>query len=144
MSNRQYITAYEKTKFSVHSVKSSHQIIRELMSQLSNYLQKVVIDINDYSRDTGKLKNTIQKEVALKKSKNMSKCLSIIYGLQTSLDFDKAPEIAGNLFQIYEFVRQKVIKGFTNKDAVGVNQAYEVINEILSGWKDMSIQEGTS
>ena len=144
MSNRQFITAYEKTKFSVHSVKSSHQIIRELMSQLSNYLQKVVIDINDYTKDRGKLKNTIQKEVALKKSKNMSKCLSIIYGLQTSLDFDKAPEIAGNLFQIYEFVRLKVIKGFTNKDADGVNQAYEVINEILSGWKDMSTKERIS
>ena len=73
----------------------------------------------------------------------MSKCLSIIYGLQTSLDFDKAPEIASNLFQLYEFVRHKVIKGFSTKDAAGVIQSSEIIGEILNGWKDISNQERT-
>ena len=74
----------------------------------------------------------------------MSKCLTIIYGLQTSLDFDNAPDIAGNLFQLYEFARQQVIKGFTNKDAGGVQQALEIIKEILNGWKDISVQVRTS
>ena len=143
MSYKEYITAYEKTKFSEHSVKSSHDVVRELMFQLSNYLKKVVIDINDNSNETAKFQNFSKKEIALKKSKNMSKCLSIIYGLQTSLDFDKAPEIASNLFQLYEFVRHKVIKGFSTKDAAGVIQASEIISEILNGWKDISNQERT-
>ena len=108
------------------------------MFQLSNYLQKIAIDINDYSTSPAKSQNTSKKEKALKKSRNMSKCLSIIYGLQTALDFDKAPEIAENLFQLYEFVRQKVIKGFSDKDAAGISQASEIILEILSGWNDIS------
>lgn len=138
MNYKEYITAYEKTKFSAHSNTSSHEIIRELMFQLSNYLQKIAIDINDYSTSSTKSQNTSKKEKALKKSRNMSKCLSIIYGLQTALDFDKAPEIAENLFQLYEFVRQQVIKGFSSKDAAGITQASEIILEILSGWKDIS------
>ena len=144
MTNREYITAYQKTNFSTHSVKSSHEIIRELMFQLSNSLQKVVIDINEPRSDQAEHKYISKKEVALKKSKNMSKCLTIIYGLQTSLDFDNAPDIAGNLFQLYEFARQQVIKGFTNKDATGVQQALEIIIEILNGWKDISVQVRTS
>ena len=140
MNTKEYIKAYQKTKFSSNSVKSSHEIIRELMFQLSNSLQKVVIDINEYSSDQTENKYISKKEVALKKSKNMSKCLTIIYGLQTSLDFDNAPDIAGNLFQLYEFARQQVIKGFTNKDASGVQQALEIIREILNGWKDISVQ----
>ena len=143
MTNKEYITAYQKTKFSTNSVKSSHEIIRELMFQLSNSLQKFVIDINEYSGDPTE-HNSSKKEVALKKSKNMSKCLTIIYGLQTCLDFDNAPDIAGNLFQLYEFARQQVIKGFTSKDATGVQQALEIIREILNGWKDMSVQVRTS
>ena len=138
MSYKEYITAYEKTKFSTLSNTSSHEIVRELMFQLSNYLQKIAIDINDYSTSPAKFQNTSKKEKALKKSRNMSKCLSIIYGLQTALDFDKAPEIAENLFQLYEFVRQQVIKGFSSKDAAGITQASEIILEILSGWKDIS------
>ena len=51
MTNKEYITAYQKTKFSTNSVKSSHEIIRELMFQLSNSLQKIIIDINEYSSD---------------------------------------------------------------------------------------------
>ena len=144
MTNREYITAYQKTNFSTNSVKSSHEIIRELMFQLSNSLQKVVIDINEPRSDQAEHKYISKKEVALKKSKNMSKCLTIIYGLQTSLDFDNAPDIAGNLFQLYEFARQQVIKGFTNKDATGVQQALEIIREILNGWKDISVQVRTS
>ena len=144
MTNKEYITAYQKTKFSTNSVKSSHEIIRELMFQLSNSLQKIIIDINEYSSDQTEKKYISKKEIALKKSKNMSKCLTIIYGLQTSLDFDNAPDIAGNLFQLYEFARQQVIKGFTNKNAGGVQQALEIIIEILNGWKDISAQVRTS
>ena len=57
------------------------------MFQLSNYLQKVVVDINDNSQDPRKLKNTLTKEIALKKSKNMSKCLSLIYGFTNKFRF---------------------------------------------------------
>ena len=53
----------------------------------------------------------------------------------------KSPEIAGNLFQLYEFARQQVIKGFTQKDSVGVKQAMEVIREILNGWKEIPFEE---
>ena len=144
MTNKEYITAYQKTKFSTNSVKSSHEIIRELMFQLSNSLQKIIIDINEYSSDQTEKQYISKKEMALKKSKNMSKCLTIIYGLQTSLDFDNAPDIAGNLFQLYEFARQQVIKGFTNKNAGGVQQALEIIIEILNGWKDISVEVRTS
>ena len=51
MTNREYITAYQKTNFSTNSVKSSHEVIRELMFQLSNSLQKIIIDINESSID---------------------------------------------------------------------------------------------
>ena len=144
MTNKEYITAYQKTKFSTNSVKSSHEVIRELMFQLSNSLQKIIIDINEYPSDQTKNQYMSKKELALKKSKNMSKCLTIIYGLQTSLDFDNAPDIAGNLFQLYEFARQQVIKGFTKKDAGGVQQALAIIREILNGWKDISVEVRTS
>ena len=141
MTNQNHIKAYKKTEISTNSIKSSHEIIRALMFQLSNSLEKVVIDINENNNETLKYSNSSKKERALKKSKNMSKCLTIIYGLQTCLDFDKAPQIAGNLFQLYEFARQQVIKGFTKKDATGVNQAVDIIKEILSGWKNISVEE---
>ena len=141
MANNSYINAYKKAENSMNSVKSSHEIIRELMFRLANSMDKIVIDINEHSNNKFDYKNISKKELALNKSKNMSKSLSIIYGLQTCLDFDKSPEIAGNLFQLYEFARQKVISSFTKKDADGINQAITVIREILAGWQSIPLEE---
>ena len=141
MSNKNYIDAYKKSSNSMNSVKSSHEIIRELMFHLANSMDKIVLDINEYKNNEFDSKNISKKELALKKSKNMSKSLSIIYGLQTCLDFDKAPEIAGNLFQLYEFARQKVISSLTKKDTDGLNQAITVIREILDGWQNIAIED---
>ena len=141
MANNSYINAYKKAENSMNSVKSSHEIIRELMFRLANSMDKIVIDINEHSNNKYDYKNISKKELALNKSKNMSKSLSIIYGLQTCLDFDKSPEIAGNLFQLYEFARQKVISSFTKKDADGINQAITVIREILAGWQSIPLEE---
>ena len=141
MINNSYINAYKKAENSMNSVKSSHEIIRELMFRLANSMDKIVIDINEHSNNKFDYKNISKKELALNKSKNMTKSLTIIYGLQTCLDFDKSPEIAGNLFQLYEFARQKVISSFTKKDADGINQAITVIREILAGWQSIPLEE---
>ena len=147
MTNNQYINAYKKTLQSSSSVTSSHEIVRTLMKELVNSMQKIVLDIQDEvkrKQNQISIDKNLEEKTARHKSKNVTKSLSIIYGLQTCLDFEKAPEIAINLFQLYEFVRQQVIKGFTRKDANVVLHASEIVGEILSGWKDMPTQEGVS
>ena len=140
MTNNEYIKAYQKTQQSTNTVTSSHEIVRTLMKELVNSMQKLVLDIqNDRARkvdkftaDTGQHDKIIQK-----KSKNLSKSLSIIYGLQTSLDFDKALEIANNLFQLYEYCRQEIIKGFSQKIEDGIIKAIDIIKQIMEGWEEI-------
>ena len=140
MTNNEYIQAYKKTQQSTNTVTSSHEIVRTLMKELVNSMQKLVLDIQDdrarkadkFTADTGQHDKIIQK-----KSKNLSKSLSIIYGLQTSLDFDKALEIANNLFQLYEYCRQEIIKGFSQKIEDGIIKAIDIIKQIMEGWEEI-------
>mgnify|MGYP001278140242 FL=1 len=140
MTNNEYIKAYQKTQQSTNTVTSSHEIVRTLMKELVNSMQKLVLDIQDdrarkadkFIADTGQNDKIIQK-----KSKNLSKSLSIIYGLQTSLDFDKALEIANNLFQLYEYCRQEIIKGFSQKIEDGIIKAIDIIKQIMEGWEEI-------
>ena len=141
MTNKNYIDSYKKASNSMDLVKSSHDIIRELMTHLVNSMNRIVIDIQELKSNNFESKNLSKKDFALKKSKNMTKSLSIIYGLQTCLDFDKAPEIAGNLFQLYEFARKKIISSLTTKNPEGINQAISVIKEILDGWQNIPLEE---
>ena len=140
MTNNEYINAYKKTQQSTNTVTSSHEIVRTLMKELVNSMQKIVLDIQD-DRSKKVDKFTIDKaqeeKITQNKSKNLSKSLSIIYGLQTSLDFDKALEIANNLFQLYEYCRQEIIKGFSQKIEEGIIKAIEVIKQIMEGWEEI-------
>ena len=140
MTNNEYINAYKKTQQSSNTETSSHEIVRTLMKELVNSMQKIVLDIQDDR--TNKIdKFTIDKsqeeKITQNKSKNLSKSLSIIYGLQTSLDFDKALEIANNLFQLYEYCRQEIIKGFSQKIEDGIIKAIDIIKQIMEGWEEI-------
>ena len=140
MTNNEYIKAYQKTQQSTNTVTSSHEIVRTLMKELVNSMQKLVLDIqDDRTRKEDKfIADTSYDEKNTKnKSKNLSKSLSIIYGLQTSLDFDKALEIANNLFQLYEYCRQEIIKGFSQKIEDGILKAIDIIKQIMEGWEEI-------
>lgn len=76
------------------------------------------------------------------KSKHFSRSLSIIYALQSSLDFEKGGDIANNLFQLYEFGRVKLIEDLGKGVANGSPQAIEVIASIRDAWEEMGKQVG--
>ena len=144
MINSQYIDAYKKTQQSSNSVTSSHEIVRMLMKELINSMQKVVLDIQDdrkRKQDHFSVDKDYTEKNVHQKSKNLTKSLSIIYGLQTSLDFDKALEIANNLFQLYEYCRQEIIRGFSQKIENGIIKAIEVIKQIMEGWEEIPSSE---
>ena len=140
MTNNHYIDAYKKTQQSSNAVTSSHEIVRTLMKELVNSMQKIVLDIQDArsrKKDQLYVDKAYEEKNARHKSKNLSKALSIIYGLQTSLDFDKALEIANNLFQLYEYCRHTIITGFSQKIEDGIVKAIDVIKQIMEGWEEI-------
>ena len=144
MTYNQYINAYKKTQQSSSAVSSSHEIVRTLMKELVNSMQKIVLDIQDTrirKQDQFFVNKVFEEKNALHKSKNLSKSLSIIYGLQTSLDFDKALEIANNLFQLYEYCRYEIIKGFSHQIEDGITKAIDVVKQIMEGWEKLPSSE---
>ena len=63
-----------------------------------------------------------------------SKCLTAIYILQTSLDFEKGASIADKLFKLYEYVKYQVIANSKSEEDTDIAQAVSVISEIHDSW----------
>jgi flagellar protein FliS len=64
-----------------------------------------------------------------------SKCLTAIYILQSSLDFEKGKSIAENLFLLYDYVKDQVLANSKREASANINQAIFVITEIRKSWK---------
>ena len=106
-----------------------HLIVMTMLDALVKSMQIFVDNID--------LKNGGNAEM---KSKHFSRAISIIYGLQSSLDFEKGGDIANNLFQLYEYGRVKLIEDLANGVASDTPQAIEVIASIRDAWEEMGKQ----
>ena len=106
-----------------------HLIVMTMLDALVKSMQIFVDNID--------LKNGGNAEM---KSKHFSRAISIIYGLQSSLDFEKGGDIANNLFQLYEYGRVKLIEDLGKGVANDTPQAIEVIASIRDAWEEMGKQ----
>jgi len=104
---------------------SPHKIIEEVLKDLKKNMETLA-----YSLDHEPVISSI-------KSNSFSKSLTAIYILQSSLNFEEGEEIAENLYNIYEFCKDGIMKGFSKKDSKLVYEAIPPIEEILEGWQQI-------
>ena len=107
------------------STTDPHKIIQEILIELKKNMETLA-----YSLDH-------EPTISSLKSSSFSKSLTAIYILQSSLDFEKGGEIAENLFDLYEFCKSSIMKGFTKKDSKLIYDAIPPVDEILDAWKQI-------
>ena len=118
--------------------KSDHQTVAEsndpmaivalLFDELIRAMQDFVIQSH---KDNGK------KEV---RSRQFSRSLTIIYALQSSLNFEEGGDIANNLFRVYEYARQQLLQDWKNKATDGTEKAIAALDDIREAWHQISRQ----
>ena len=100
-----------------------HQIVLTLLDALLKSMQIFTDNLD--------LKNGGDAEL---KSKHFARALTIIYAMQSSLDFEKGGEIANNLFQLYEYARQKLISDLGKGVVTDTPSAIAALREIRDAW----------
>ena len=69
------------------------------------------------------------------KNKHFTKALTAIYSLQISLNFDQGGNISIQLFQLYEYCRKQLIKGFAKNVVDGIEKGANAIKDIAEAWQ---------
>ncbi|MDH5517313.1 MAG: flagellar export chaperone FliS [Gammaproteobacteria bacterium] len=75
----------------------------------------------------------LQKNIA-KKGEDVSKAITIIDGLVTSLDMEKGGEIAENLFSLYDYMQRKLLEANMSNNMDLLDEVAALLNEIKAGW----------
>lgn len=136
-SNSNILNIYKKVIKSGDLQKNPHEIVRLVLTELSRTMKMISDDIE--KKKVFVLKEGSSDLINIQKSisKNVSRSLTTIYSLQTSLDFDKGGKIATGLFQIYEYCRLQIIQGFSKSINSGIIKAKNALDQILSAWSIM-------
>jgi len=139
-TNSSVLDVYKKVVKSGDLQKNPYEVVKLILQELSRTMQILSEDIEkkkqlDIKQKSGDLLS-LQKSI----SKNVTRSLTTIYSLQTSLDFDKGGKIATGLFQLYEYCRVQIISGFTKSINDGIIKAKKALDQILSAWNNMQIK----
>ena len=72
-----------------------------------------------------------------RKSDHLTRSLTILYGLQSCLNFDEGGEIADNLFRLYEYARVQLLNSLQTGETDGTKVAISAVSEIREAWSIM-------
>jgi flagellar protein FliS len=89
---------------------------------------------------TNKAKYFMTEKKIEQKGQHISWAISIINGLQASLDIPKGGEIAANLNDLYEYCTHTLIQANANNDLNKLDSVLKVMNEIREGWNGIREQ----
>jgi flagellar protein FliS len=118
--------AYKQAEnIGLSEVTNPHEIIQTLFKELIKSMSLFERSLSD--------NNMLES-----RSSSFAKSLTIIYSLQTSLDFEKGGEISNNLFRIYEYSRQQLISDLKNGEPKGVPNAITIVKEIADAWNQIA------
>ncbi|MBZ9647952.1 flagellar protein FliS [Sphingobium sp. 3R8] len=73
----------------------------------------------------------------IKVSDKQARAMSILFALESSLDFDKGGDISVGLAQIYREARRLLLVGAKERSAEPVDQAHAIIAEIAEAWNQI-------
>ena len=135
------LNVYKKVEKAGDSIKSPYEIIKVILNELQRNIHLMILEIDKKKAFTISRKFKDVKSCQKSISKYVVKCLTTIYSLQTSLDFEKGGTIATNLFQLYEFCRTQVIDSFGSSDNKGLKKSYDALTQIITAWETMETQK---
>jgi flagellar protein FliS len=77
--------------------------------------------------------NILRKEIA-QKGENIGKAITIVGGLQASLDKEKGGELAENLNSLYDYMAQRLLMANIQSDDAILDEVAGLMLEIKAGW----------
>ncbi|WP_293445183.1 flagellar export chaperone FliS [Persephonella sp.] len=111
--------AYVKSS---ESVETKEELLIKVFEEILSLL-----NISIYAIEEGDIKT---------KAENLTKVTDAVAVLQASLDMEKGGEIAKNLYSIYEFCLEELIKANATNDKEKIKQIIEVLTPIYEGFKE--------
>jgi len=76
------------------------------------------------------------------KAVSIDKCVEIINGLSSSLDFEQGGETVANLARIYDFCAQHLQGAGIKLDPAMVDEVIRILSTIRQGWKGVQERNG--
>ena len=99
----------------------------------------IMILLDELLRAMRSYANLVDKDKSndARKNNQFTRSLTMLYGLQSCLNFDDGGEVAENLFRLYEYARVQLLNTSQTGQTDGTQVAISALTEIREAWSIM-------
>jgi flagellar secretion chaperone FliS len=103
---------------------SRHRLVEILFSELLGSIDRALLGISTND--------------AAARSSGVSKALTIVYALSTSLDFEKGGQVAQSLAEFYEWSRRQLIGSNKDRPVERLTEVRKAMAELAEAWSSIA------
>jgi flagellar protein FliS len=128
--------SYEEAYGSYHAVNLDAQTARASPVELVLLLTDGLLD------ELARVRAHIVARRYEEKANGIDKCVEIINGLSSSLDFEHGGEVVANLANLYEFCAAHLHGAGVKLDPAMVDEVVRIMTTIRQGWQGVQARNG--
>ncbi|MBK1616120.1 flagellar export chaperone FliS [Rubrivivax gelatinosus] len=76
------------------------------------------------------------------KARSLDKCVNILNGLSSALDFDQGGDIVQNLERLYDFCAQQLYKAGQQLEPKYIDEVVGLLQTLRNGWQGLQARHG--
>ncbi len=77
------------------------------------------------------------------KGRSIGLAISIIGGLQSSLDTGRGGDVAGNLDRLYEYMARRLLEANAKSDRGALEEVHRLLSEVKGAWDSIGSRAGS-
>lgn len=119
---------------------SYQQVDLDAQAAAANPHQLVIMLIDGLLDEIERIRGHLAAKRLAEKGAGINKCMNILIGLTSALDYENGGEIAENLRQLYDFCQVELYYASVQNDADRLMNVERVMGNIREGWMNFGQQ----
>lgn len=104
--------------------------------------QLVLMMFTGLTDELVRAKSHIEAKRFERKAQSINKCIDILNGLTSALDYEKGGELAQNLARLYDYCVYRLYDGSNMLSVSAVEEVGTILAELREGWDEMGKRNG--
>jgi len=115
--------------------RSYHSVNLGAQTAQASPVQLVLILMDGLLEELARARAHIEARRYEAKSESLGKCIDILNGLASALDFDAGGEVVANLGRLYDFCADRLHQAGMKLDVAMVDEVTALLGTIKQGWQ---------
>ncbi|MCS3804737.1 flagellar protein FliS [Chromobacterium alkanivorans] len=114
--------------------RSYHAVNLEAQTHAASPVQLVLVLFDGLLEEMARARGHLENQRYEQKGESISKCINILNGLSSALDFDSGGEVVTNLARLYDYCAYRLYHASVNLDLAALDEAEQLLIKLKGGW----------